>query len=198
MSPRCLNEVQFPEELQRGHDLWDALTITASMKCSSRRNCSPIPFCLCSFDDSSLNEVQFPEELQHRPHERTVVLVVASMKCSSRRNCSLAGVGAGGQGEASMKCSSRRNCSAGGQGRVGRAADASMKCSSRRNCSPRGAPTRASYPHCLNEVQFPEELQPADTDEVGAAGHRASMKCSSRRNCSRLGSPGGGVYLSPQ
>ena len=73
-----------------------------------------------------------------------------------------------------------------------------MKCSSRRNCSPRGAPTRASYPHCLNEVQFPEELQPADTDEVGAAGHRASMKCSSRRNCSEPCFFGGPYSVTPQ
>ena len=131
----------------------------ASMKCSSQRNCNR------ALNQASTSLIR-PQRsavpggtaaggrVGARDHES------ASMKRSSRRNCSLAGVGAGGQGEASMKCSSRRNC------------------------SPRGAPTRASYPHCLNEVQFPEELQPADTDEVGAAGHRASMKCSSRRNCS--------------
>ena len=60
---RCLNEVQFPEELQRVPVDGPGEDGQASMKCSSRRNCSPaarsphaIQWCL--------NEVQFPEELQ--------------------------------------------------------------------------------------------------------------------------------------
>ena len=62
--PSCLNEVQFPEELQHRIKVVGDGRVHASMKCSSRRNCST---------SSSL-------KARRRP---------ASMKCSSRRNCSL-------------------------------------------------------------------------------------------------------------
>ena len=56
-----------------------------------------------------------------------------------------------------------------------------MKCSSRRNCNTSSSSTlrRAA---CLNEVQFPKELQHCGADGRRLVYH-ASMKCSSRRNC---------------
>ena len=58
-----LNEVQFPKELQLSSAFGAGAGVSASMKCSSRRNCNsgsmwvPGPV-------TSLNEVQFPKELQ--------------------------------------------------------------------------------------------------------------------------------------
>ena len=60
----CLNEVQFPEELQLVLIMRPQGLVPASMKCSSRRNCSVV-----DGDDIGAR-------------------VLASMKCSSRRNCS--------------------------------------------------------------------------------------------------------------
>ena len=81
-----------------------------------------------------------------------------------------------------MKCSSRRNCSQKLALHAAARLGASMKCSSRRNCSDLRRRIDHQRP-CLNEVQFPEELQqvPEDTEMIGC---HASMKCSSRRNCS--------------
>ena len=65
-----------------------------------------------------------------------------------------------------MKCSSRRNCNRSVLGGLPHV-QASMKCSSRRNCNrPSSSPTRA-LARCLNEVQFPEELQPGQTTVHG-------------------------------
>ena len=87
---QCLNEVQFPKELQLalravgqlgGHG--------ASMKCSSRRNCNSR--LLMAWDQvCGLNEVQFPKELQPHYDQLLALRSAASMKCSSRRNCNLA------------------------------------------------------------------------------------------------------------
>ena len=58
---------------------------------------------------------------------------------------------------------------------------ASMKCSSQRNCnSPQGLYTIRTM--CLNEVQFPKELQQKNHNAQDEP-RRASMKCSSQRNC---------------
>ena len=67
-SSSCLNEVQFPKELQRfaPRSVMGAWT--------------------------GLNEVQFPKELQQVGVVARVGLVVASMKCSSRRNCNAGAV----------------------------------------------------------------------------------------------------------
>ena len=48
---------------------------------------------------------------------------------------------------------------------------------------PRTRPRPGNRPPCLNEVQFPEELQHCDLVGEAHCGD-ASMKCSSRRNCS--------------
>ena len=59
----CLNEVQFPKELQHlGEE-------------------PVIVYTHC------LNEVQFPKELQQRRADVDSVILLASMKCSSQRNC---------------------------------------------------------------------------------------------------------------
>ena len=57
-----------------------------------------------------------------------------------------------------------------------------MKCSSRRNCSIAADPPLIQRT-CLNEVQFPEELQRHHPHPL-LRDAQASMKCSSRRNCS--------------
>ena len=62
-TPRSLNEVQFPKELQQGRSACGQGDRGASMKCSSRRNCNG------------------------RGSGRHTAPLWASMKCSSRRNC---------------------------------------------------------------------------------------------------------------
>ena len=83
-----------------------------------------------------------------------------------------------------MKCSSRRNFDAVAAAVQVEGARASMKCSSRRDCKS-GTSHSAAGVACLNEVQFPKELQ-AGVPGHGLMGARASMKCSSRRNCDTM------------
>ena len=79
--------MQFPKELQLGNlDAEEPVLLTASMKCSSRRNCNR-SFKRGAKRVGSLNEVQFPKELQLDPVGEAPARGQASMKCSSRRNC---------------------------------------------------------------------------------------------------------------
>ena len=93
------------------------------------------------------------------------------MKCSSQRNCNRARVHRVlGLNQASMKCSSQRNCNTSSSRAISMATRASMKCSSQRNCNGRFA--RPDSPlSCLNEVQFPKELQLEDNSRADLWGH---------------------------
>ena len=90
-SPRCLNEVQFPKELQPGHRLPPHAELT-------RLNEVQFPKELQLEEKSRysdniflrLNEVQFPKELQPGQRSSPATGRPASMKCSSRRNCNFA------------------------------------------------------------------------------------------------------------
>ena len=81
-----LNEVQFPKELQLSGVFLLRSSGSASMKCSSRRNCNRRLYTMVAVL-IRLNEVQFPKELQHLQAAWVWVTGTASMKCSSRRNC---------------------------------------------------------------------------------------------------------------
>ena len=151
--------MQFPKELRQRTRLRVGRRQSASMKCSSRRNCDP-------------------HRRRHAPR-----CPGASMKCSSRRNCDRDHrLRRGQRPQASMKCSSRRNCDRCPSRVLRRPGTrlnevqfpkelrhvercleligllASMKCSSRRNCDP-GCRTRQPGSPSLNEVQFPKELR---------------------------------------
>ena len=64
MISHSLNEVQFPKELQLSGPGSRLAHNSASMKCSSRRNCNLILGAASIVSLASLNEVQFPKELQ--------------------------------------------------------------------------------------------------------------------------------------
>ena len=103
--------MQFPKELQLLCLDDQVLLGSASMKCSSRRNCNPRALreqwhTVASLNEvqlpkelqppeprwtgtrvGSLNEVQLPKELQQGQAGLGLKVLLASMKYSSRRNC---------------------------------------------------------------------------------------------------------------
>ena len=173
-SIRCLNEVQFPKELQL-------------MK----------PFLTIRFLWTGLNEVQFPKELQPVRSSVLGCVGVASMKCSSRRNCNFVFPRLLPRRISLNEVQFPKELQRAPPYVAPYLARASMKCSSRRNCN-RATPCRhACCRSSLNEVQFPKELQLVEGD--GAFLHRgASMKCSSRRNCNPRSTRLRPVRQSPQ